>query len=131
MAPAARARSIASLERRPPPYWTGSPSSPAILAEVLEVDGLAQPGPVEVDHVQRLGPRLGPAGGGGQGVARVRALGVEVPLDEPNRAAVEDVDRGVEPHPATGARAAMQMRAKLASRRMPAAEDFSGWNWTP
>ncbi len=104
--------------------------------QLLEVYRLATLGAVEIDHVQVVGARCHPGTGGGQGILVVDLLGVEVPLDQAHGVAVEDVDGRVEPHRASvgrsaGAAAAMQMRAKLASSRRPAAEDFSGWNCTP
>ena len=120
---AARAQAAAVLDRH-----AGLGGDPP---QVLEVDRLAGLGAVEVDHVQRRGARLDPAARRRQRVGVVDLLGLEVALDQAHGVAVEDVDRRVEPHRATGAPAATQMRAKLASSRSPAAEDFSGWNWTP
>ncbi len=67
----------------------------------------------------------------------VDLLRVEIALDEPHGVAAEDVDRRVEVHRASvaaaalGSSASMQICAKFASSRKPAAEDFSAWNCTP
>ena len=103
----------------------------ADAAQLLEVDGLAAAGTVEVDHVQVARPRFDPGAGGGQRVGLVDRARGEVATHQAHRAAVEDVDRRIEPHRLLSVGAAAQMRVKLASRRRPAAEDFSGWNWTP
>ena len=63
---------------------------------------------------------------GREGVTRVDGLGVEVTAHEAHRVAVEDVYRRIEPHRLLSVGAAAHMRAKFASRRSPAAEDFSG-----
>ena len=115
--PAAVLHGHAQLARDPP--------------QVLEVHGLPALGAVEVDHVQEAGARVDPAARGRQRVLVVDLLRVEVALDQAHGVAAEDVDRRVEVHVARSTRAVVQMRAKLASRRRPAAEDFSGWNWTP
>src|SRR5436190_1864878 len=81
--------------------------------------------------MQRAGAGAHPAQRGGQRIAVVYALGLEVAAQQAHRAAVEDVDCRVEPHRATAVRAAAQIPAKFASRRRPAADDFSGWNCTP
>ena len=101
------------------------------LAQVLQVDRLARPGAVEVNHMQSVRARLDPGASRGQRVLVVDLLGVEVALQEAHGAAAEYVDRRIELHLATGTRAVAQMAVKLASRRRPAAEDFSGWNCTP
>src|SRR6476620_3369840 len=88
---------------------------------------MTQPRAVEVHHVQdtrRL--RLPPA----CRVDGIRVMGdlpLVVALGQPNHVALANVDRRIEDHAGTAA----QIRAKLASRRRPAALDFSGWNWTP
>ncbi len=100
--------------------------------ELGDVHGPALFGAVEVDDVEHLGPGVHPRHRCRQRIGLVDLAGVEVPPDEPHGVALEDVDRRVEPHRGTGARpAARQDVAKLASIRRPAADDFSGWNWTP
>ena len=100
--------------------------------ELSEVDGLAAARAVEIDHVQEARSRLCPRTRRVQRVLVVDGARLEVPLHEAHCAAAEDVDGGVEPHrpacPPTWLRAGerLQMLAKLASRRRPAAEDFSG-----
>ncbi len=89
-------------------------------------------GAVEVDHVQAARARLDPAARGRQRVLVIDLLGVEVALERGARRCrrgCRSPGRGSPGAPAPGA--AAQMRAKLASRRRPAAEDFSGWNCTP
>ena len=82
---------------------------------------------VEVDDVQEARALLHPRARRLQGrVAVDRAL-VEVALGQPHGLPVEDVDGRVEDHAVARAHSA----AKFASRRSPAADDFSGWNWTP
>ena len=57
----------------------------------------------------------------------VGGLALVVALRQPDDVPLANVDRRIEVHAGTEA----QIRAKLASRRRPAALDFSGWNWTP
>ena len=66
--------SIASAERRPPPYCTGTPSLAGDRAQVLEVHRRAALRAVEVDHVQALGARLDPAARGRERVLVVDLL---------------------------------------------------------
>ena len=96
----------------------------------LEVLRLARLRPVEVDDVQVLGAFLGPARRGVDRVGVVGGLAVVVALEQAHGVAAADVDRRVEDH-AAARRDCAQIPAKLASRRRPAALDFSGWNWTP
>ena len=77
---------------------------------------------VEVDDVQRPRALVDPAPGGLARVVVERGLALVVALDQPHRAPVADVDRRVEDHAVTG----LQTAAKFASRRRPAALDFSG-----
>src|SRR5271167_4811219 len=99
---------------------------------MLQVRRLAALGSVEIDHVQVLRAVLRPPPRSLQRVLVVDGPGGKVALDQAHGLAAEDVDRRVELHDARGTRearrCAMQMLAKLASRRSPAAEDFSGWN---
>ena len=72
--------------------------------------------------------RLGhPAPRGIERIGVVGDLAAVVSLRQPNHLPAANVDRRIEDHAGTAA----QIRAKLASRRRPAALDFSGWNWTP
>ena len=99
--------------------------------QLFEIDGLARASAVEIDHVQLARPGGHPPARGRQRVLVVHLLGIEVALDEPHGLAAENVYGGVELHERTGTAAVAQMRAKFASRRSPAALDFSGWNCTP
>ena len=85
---------------------------------------LAGAGAVEVDDVQEARAGRDP---GARGLQRVVVVGrgvLEAALDEADRLAVHDVDRGVEDH----ATATAASWAKLRSMRSPSREDFSGWN---
>ena len=95
----------------------------------VEVPRLPRLRPVEVDHVEELGPFAGPARRRVDRVGVVGGLALVVALQQPHRLAAADVDRRVEDH---AARTAWRRSpAKLESSRSPAALDFSGWNWTP
>ncbi len=100
---------------------------------MLEVDRLAALGAVEVDDMQPFGAFFGERARRRQRLLVIDGLRLEVALAQPHGVAAEDVDRRVEVHAcvALGSRAATQICAKFASRRRPAAEDFSAWNWTP
>src|ERR1700709_1042284 len=98
---------------------------------MLEIHRVARLGAVEVDHMEVLSTRPHPSKRARQRVRVIDGLDIKVTLDQTNCAAFEDVYRRVELHRARGALAARQMRAKLPSIRSPAADDFSGWNWTP
>ncbi len=95
--------------------------------EVLEVLRRARLRAVEVDDVQEPRALGHPGPRRLQRVVLVDGLGVEVPLDEADRLALEDVDRRIEDHAGTVA----QSSVKLRSSARPAREDFSGWNWQP
>ena len=96
-APASTAAWTASIERSPPPYWTGTPSR-GDLREVVERARLAVAGAVEVDDVQVGGAGLDPVARGLQRRVGVHRLVLEAALDEPHRAALLDVDGGIEDH---------------------------------
>ena len=119
-APASTAAWTASIDRSPPPYWTGTPSC-GDLREVVDRARLAVAGAVEVDDVQVRGAGLDPVARGLQRRVGVHRLVLEAALDEPHRAAVLDVDGGVEDHAVT----------KFCSSASPSREDFSGWNCAP
>ena len=96
--------------------------------DVLDVHRRALARAVEVDDVERPRALVDPAPSGLARVGVERGLALVVALDQPHRAPVADVDRRVEDHTAT---TGLQTAAKFASRRRPAALDFSGWNCTP
>ena len=60
-------------------------------------------------------------------IVAVVGLAVVVALVQPDAAAAEQIDRRIEVHQPTSARRVSP--TKLASSAMPAAPDFSGWNW--
>ena len=97
------------------------------LANLVEVLGLTRARPVEVHDVQDARRLSLPAPGRVDGIRVVGGLALVVALGQPDDVALANVDRRIEDHAGTAA----QIRAKLASRRRPAALDFSGWNWTP
>ena len=108
-------RAPPSTVRRPPPYWTGTPV-PWTIRRRCSIDArLAVLGAVEVDDVQVARARVDPAL---RGLERVVVVGrgvLEAALDEPHRAAADDVDRRVEDHAATPtARSCAAARARRA-----------------
>src|SRR6185312_4818820 len=98
--------------------------------QMLQVRGSAVARAVEIDDVQPAGTALDPRARRGQRLGVVDRLLREVALREPHGLAAADVDGRVEDHAAT-ARSRSHVALKLASRRRPALEDFSGWNCTP
>ena len=95
--------------------------------EVPERARRAALGAVEVDDVQPARAGLDPRAGGVEWIVVVDGLVLEAALAQAHRAALEDVDGGIEVHARTVAHAAV----KLPSRARPAREDFSGWNCAP
>ena len=95
---------------------------------VLEVLGLAGTRPVEVDDVQEARPLLDPAPRGVHRVGVVHGLAAILATLQANGVPTADVDRRERD---TQAGTEAQISVKFASRRRPAALDFSGWNWTP
>ena len=89
----------------------------------------ARPRAVEVDDVQEARARLDPRARRLQGRVAVDGLLGEVALDQAHGLALGDVDGRVEDHAGCHPRA--QRGEVRAAARSPAAEDFSGWNWTP
>ncbi len=94
---------------------------------MAEAGRLAGTGAVEVDHVEEARARLDERPCGLERRVGVDGLVVEVPLPQPDRPAVADVDRGQQDHAATGT----QLRTKFPSSLSPSGPDFSGWNCTP
>src|SRR5207253_5462459 len=97
--------------------------------EVVEVLRKSRARAVEVDDVQVARARRDPVARRFERVVVVDGLGVEVALDEADRPAAGDVDRGIEDHGA--ACTVAQIRTKLRSSASPSVEDFSGWHWAP
>ncbi len=124
-APARSASRTFSTVRRPPPYWIGMPVSATIRRRWSSDLRRAGAGAVEVDDVQEARAGLDPGAGGVERVGVVGRGVLEDALDQADRLAVHDVDRGVEDH----ACATAANWAKLRSMRSPSREDFSGWNW--
>ena len=123
-APAASARRIDAIERRPPPNSTGTSSSRGDPLDVVQVGRLALARAVEVDHVQEARARLDERARGLERVVGVDGLVVEVALAQPDGLAVADVHRRQEDH-------ARRARTKFFSRRSPSGPDFSGWDCSP
>ena len=119
---------------------------PLHVVEVLRVAGSR---PIEVDHVEEPRALLLPAARRIQRLGVVDGLVLILAAKQPHRVPAPDVDRRIEDHhqppdarpdgirdglPASATSSlgrVSQIRVKLASRRSPAAPDFSGWNWTP
>ena len=98
---------------------------------VVQVGRLAAAGAVEVDDVERAGARLHPAASGVERVGVVVGPLVELAPREPDRLALEDVNRRQEDHgdadPAHPAGAESRHSVtKLLSSANPSREDFSG-----
>jgi hypothetical protein len=65
---------------------------------VPDVDRSAGSGAVEVDDVKRAGTLVDPAPGRVERVGVVDGLTLVIPLEQPHRASVADVDRWIEDH---------------------------------
>ena len=107
---------------QPPAGLDGAFGRAYNLDQQAAVLGLAGAGAVEIDDVEPGGPRSTEGGSHLGGVLGVDGLAAEATLEQSHAAAPGDVDRRVdrEAHAAT----------QRPSRASPAAELFSGWNWT-
>ena len=84
--------------RMPPPSWHGHARGLDDLADDGAVDRLAGLRAVEIDDVEAVGPEFDPPAGDRGGVVGEDGFPRVIALPEPDAAAVEQVDRGVDEH---------------------------------
>ena len=101
-APAASASSIASPVRRPPPYCTGTPSSPRSRRRCSRLTGAPSLAPSRSTTCRSRAPASTHAARADSGILVVDRLRVEVALHEAHGVAAEDVDRRDRASPADG-----------------------------